>query len=406
MKTDRPRIRRNLDFFPVQQGGQQLVLIGDQLELVQKGKAVQLPLYQFMTLLDGSHTIRDLQMAFMRERGGLLVESSEIENLLSHLDESFLLDSEKFRAARDKIINKFVSAKIRPCSHSGRAYPDNPSELRERLDQILASQPPITSPEGQILALIAPHIDLSVGFRVYASAYQVLGRTAPPSKVVLLGIGHKMMGDLFSLTEKDFETPLGTVKTDGVLVGRLREAGGGIVSVNDFAHRSEHSIEFQLIFLQHLIQGAPFTIIPILCGSLLGGLPEYTRQAYRAKAGAFLGALGDILSDPGETTLIVAGIDLSHIGPKFGHGMSANVLKSRASSHDKNLLEALSRLDADQFWEESAGVKDQFNVCGFSAMACLLEVLTPSRGHILGYDMWDEEATQSAVSFAAGVFTS
>ena len=199
MNDDRPKIRRDLDFFPVQQGGQQLILIGDQLGLVQEGKAVQLPLYQLMTLLDGSHTIRDLQMALMRERGGLLVESSDIENLLSHLDESFLLDSEKYRAARDKIISEFVSAKTRPCSHSGRAYPDNPSELRERLDQILASQPPITSPEGKILALIAPHIDLSAGFRVYAKAYQVLKTMAPPSKVVLLGVGHKMMGGICSL---------------------------------------------------------------------------------------------------------------------------------------------------------------------------------------------------------------
>jgi hypothetical protein len=73
--------------------------------------------------------------------------------------------------------------------------------------------------------------------------------------------------------------------------------------------------------------------------------------------------------------------------------------------HDQNLLKAFSNMQTDVFWEESIGVKDQFNVCGFSAMACLMEILPPSRGQILGYEVWHEQPTRSAVSFAAVVFT-
>ncbi|MCJ7593831.1 MAG: hypothetical protein MUO52_03535, partial [Desulfobacterales bacterium] len=71
----------------------------------------------------------------------------------------------------------------------------------------------------------------------------------------------------------------------------------------------------------------------------------------------------------------------------------------------RNLLGHLARLDADQFWGESTKEKDQYNVCGFSALACLMEVLPPCRGQILEYLTWHEEATRSAVSFAAMVFT-
>jgi AmmeMemoRadiSam system protein B len=214
-----------------------------------------------------------------------------------------------------------------------------------------------------------------------------------------------MTEGLFCLTDKDFETPLGIVKSEKRIVDELREAGGETISKDDFPHLSEHSIEFQVLFLRHLMRDRPFTIIPILCGSLVSGLPQYGRAAYLEKADPFLGVLRRYLADADDRIFMVAGIDLSHIGPKFGHQTTAAHLKNRASEHDKALLGSLSNLEPDPLWKESADVGDRYNVCGFSAMACLVEVLPPCQGRILGYEFWEEAATQSAVSFAAGVFT-
>ena len=305
----------------------------------------------------------------------------------------------------DKIGSDFTSKGVRPCSHSGRAYPANPSELKTRLDGILAIQPNQPEPEGEIRALVSPHIDLAVGDRVYSSAYGMLKKTMP-SRVVILGVGHRMGEELFCVTDKDFETPLGVVKSDSSIVDELRKVGEDVIAPNDFDHRSEHSIEFQAIFLKHLLGEEPFTIIPILCGSVRSALSEYSREAYLEKAGPFLKKLKEILSDAGKETLLVAGVDFSHIGPKFGHEMPATHLEREATTHDRSLLEHLSHLDADRFWEESKKVKDQYNVCGFTALACLLEILPESKGKILNYDIWHEEATRSAVSFAAAVFSS
>ena len=400
-----PIARRDLEFFPVQHEGQQFVLIRDPLGLVEEGKAVGLPLYQIMTLLDGSTTIRDLQMELMRQQGGILVGADEINGLLTHLDESFLLDSERFKNAKERIIADFTSRRIRPCSHCGKSYPENPSELKVRLDEILNNELSIPEPDGKLTALIAPHIDLNVGYKSYSSAYRLLKHTAP-SRVILLGVGHQLQNALFSLTDKDFETPLGITKNDQASINRLRESGRDIIAPNDFIHRSEHSIEFQIIFLQHLLSDNPFTIIPILCGSLRMGLSEYTRQAYQEKAAAFLENLKKMLADPDQETLLVAGVDFSHTGPKFGHEMPATYLENSSREHDQNLLKHLSRLDEANFWEESRRVNDQFNVCGFSALACLLEVLPECQGELLNYEIWHEEPTRSAVSFASLVFTS
>ena len=102
-------------------------------------------------------------------------------------------------------------------------------------------------------------------------------------------------------------------------------------------------------------------------------------------------------------TLFVAGVDLSHIGPKFGHRERAAALLRDAKAHDRALLGAFAAGDAPGFWAESRRVKDRYNVCGMSALAFLLEILSGATGSLLAYDFWMEEATQSAVSFAAAV---
>lgn len=404
MNDKLPLLRRDLEFFPVQHAGQQLILVRDHLGLVQEGRAISPSLYQLMALLESGGTLRDLQMELMRQKGGVLIGSDEVMVLLNHLDESFLLDSERFREARNRIIADFAAGKVRTCALSGQSYPENPRELKKRLDEILGAHPSAPEREEEVIALIAPHIDLSAGSSVYAAAYHHLPPTAP-SRIIVLGVGHRMSEGLFSLSEKDFATPLGTVPCERALVRALDEAGRGCVATHDFAHRSEHSIEFQLVFLQRLLPEGAFGIVPILCGSFHAGLKEYSRHAFLEKAGPFLEKLKEILLDPGHDTMVVAGVDFSHIGPKFGHDMPAAHLTAQAESHDRTLLQHLVNLEADAFWEESRNVGDRFNVCGFSALACLLEILPPAEGTILDYRRYDEEATRSAVSFAAVAFT-
>ena len=399
-----PPLRKDLEFFPLQHGGKPYVLIKDHLGLVQEGKAVELPLYQLMMLFDGGLTLKDLQILLMKQQGGLLVGSDEIKRLVDQLDASFLLESDRFVRSREQIVEQFTTSQNRPCFLSGHGYPSEPDELRKKLDEIVSSNPPAPDP-GRIVALVSPHIDLSVGAKAYGSTYQFLRYTSP-STVVILGIGHHLATGLFCLTEKDFETPLGTVKTNKPLVRKLKDGGGDVFAPNDFSHRSEHSVEFQVLFLQHLLKQNSFAIVPVLCGSLQAGLPEYGREAYRRKTGPFLEMLKQTLSSKGNEALLVAGVDLSHTGPKFGHDQAARSLEHLSEAHDRVLLKHLTSLDADKVWEESRRVKDRYNVCGFAALACLLEVLTDSRGQVQHYEIWHEDATRSAVSFASVVFTS
>ena len=126
------------------------MLIQDHLGLVQEGLGIALYVYQFITLLDGTRTVRDLQAELMRHSGGILVTGHEVENMVTKLDEAFLLDSDKFLKAKNKIRADFISSRTRPCFLGGRSYPKDRSALQKALDNILAGQTP--PPESRSIA--------------------------------------------------------------------------------------------------------------------------------------------------------------------------------------------------------------------------------------------------------------
>lgn len=402
MEESIPKLRTDIEFIPVSYQGERAIFVKDSLGLIEKPVLLKGEVVEFLSLIDGKRNIRDFQVELMRRKGGVFVSSEEVEQLLLELDYAFLLDSERYRQKKDKIIEQYSLLEVRTASHAGNAYPADPGELGTYLDSFFLEKESSRLKEKEVIALISPHIDLKAGKRVYARAYQEIVNSAPAS-VMILGTGHSIQDPLFSLTEKDFETPLGRVKTDRDCVRNLKEAGKGVICDSDIAHRSEHSIEFQLIFLQHLF-GSDFSLIPILCGSFHKVLEEGSRPSEIPGMDDFFTALGLSVTEHPSETLLVAGVDFSHIGPKFGHSQSASSMLLETKDHDKLLIDAICKKDVERFWLESRRIKGMYNVCGFSAIACLLEVLNDVRGYLLDYDIWQEETTRSAVSFAAITF--
>jgi AmmeMemoRadiSam system protein B len=219
----------------------------------------------------------------------------------------------------------------------------------------------------------------------------------------MLGTGHSLQEHYFSVSEKAFGSPLGEVRNARDWARAVKHEGGAAVCPDDFVHRSEHSLEFQLLFCQHLF-GNDFRLLPLLCGSFHGLLDSVSRPSEVREIGAVIEVLKRAAgSEP--RTLVIAGVDLSHIGPKFGHDRSAAALAPEARAHDRTLLQSLERGDIDGFWAESRRVRDRYHVCGLSSLACLMELMPGRPGHVLDYELWHEEATRSAVGFAAAVLT-
>ncbi|MDK2954722.1 MAG: hypothetical protein PWQ57_218 [Desulfovibrionales bacterium] len=399
-----PPLRRDVELIPIKHQGQDMLLVRDRLGLVPEGMALRPESFSLLSLLQEPREAAELAEEMARLAGGREIKEQEIESVVDQLDAAWLLDSDKLREQRDQIEAAYADLDAREPALAGSAYPEEPDEASSLLHRIMALASPVNRRAGRLAGLVAPHIDLAAGERVYAQAYRRLD-PAPPDRVIILGVGHHLAEALFSITCKDFKTPLGIVRNDRDASRALQEAAGSLGAGNDFEHKFEHSIEFQTLFLRHLYGESTPPATPVLCGSA-ALLPEYGRQAFLDTAGPFLEVLSAMVADPDRRTLVLAGVDLCHIGPKFGHQHPAQELAASASKHDATLLERLAALDADGFWKETARVQDAYNVCGLTALACLLEVMPKeSQGEILGYEMWREAPTQSAVSFAAAAFS-
>jgi hypothetical protein len=392
-----PRLRTDIQLLPTEVRGRQALAVKDMLGLRDEAVALVPQIAVLLPLFDGDHTLLDLQEAMMRSRGNQLVMRAEAEKLIQDLDDLLILQTDGYLRRKQEVRRDFAAQELRRAALAGSGYPEDPDDCRRLVSEMLAQPEPL-EPFPALRALVVPHIDLRVGKRVYAQAY---GRLADRGfqRIVVLGTGHGLDDGLFSLSTKRYVTPLGSFPPDLEAVERLRLAGAGCLSPDDFAHRNEHSIEFQVLFLSALLE-RDIPLVPILAGGLGDRLAAGSRLAEFPDTLGFLGTLRELC---GPETLIVAGVDFCHVGPKFGHPEPAGVYQVDFQEHDRRLLAALCQGSPEEFWAEVQGVQDRFHVCGFPALATLLEILPGAAGRVLGYEVWHEAATRSAVSFAAAV---
>jgi AmmeMemoRadiSam system protein B len=210
------------------------------------------------------------------------------------------------------------------------------------------------------------------------------------------------------LTAKDFETPLGTVKNDRKFTESLKRMCVQDFFVDELIHRSEHSIEFQVLFLQHLFGGKrDIRIVPILCTAfhLDDGKTDPTEM--QAEVEGFLNALSQTVRESKRRVCIIAGVDLSHLGRRFGQevDLSTDFIKM-AQKEDNKMLEYVLDQDPPGFLQSILDEKDRRNVCGVPAIYSLLKLLDTGSGStkLLKYDWAAEVPTQSLVTFAGVAF--
>ena len=398
MKKDEiPRLRTDLELFPVLHQGERVVVVKDFLGLIPQPLVLNPEAVYVLGLIDGSRSVKEIQIELRRQRDRITLDPETVDQMLTELRSRFILESPQYRSEKARIIAEYADLPTRPAALAGQAYPASPEECRLFIAGIL-DEPTGTSNDRsgvQVRGLVAPHIDLEIGRGIYRDGYRML-RGLNPKKIILIGTGHHLDAHAFCLTSKDFVTPLGRINTDKAWVKALQAAAGDVIAPDDMGHRKEHSLEFQLLFLQYLF-GRTFDIVPILFGSWSIS-PETPMKPGIKK---FYESLQRMMAAEANPPLIVAGVDLSHIGLKFGHPHPASVLMSEAREHDFRLLRCFCKGDEAGFWDEHQRTGGRFNVCGLTSMAGVLALLPGLRGKLRGYDFWEEEPTQSAVSFAA-----
>lgn len=399
---------RYLDIIPYMEDNKQIFIIRDPFSYTDQTLALEALGYVVILELNGKNTIKDIQEKILKEYK-VKIELNQIAEIIRVLDKEFFLDNDRFYDYKNKIENNFKKEKIRKPTHSNISYPENPEKIISLFDSFFNNDfghKRASQKEYKPIGIIAPHIDIRVGGKIYADAYrELLPYINQYERFIILGTSHIGPKNMFSLTKKDFDTPLGNIETDKNFVDEINKSLSFDALEDEFVHKSEHSIEFQTVFLKYLQEKhslKPFKIVPILFGSFMefayqNKLPEDTED--------FNNLISAINRLKDDKTCIIASVDLAHIGKKFGdkEGLSKDFLEY-VNKADKSMIEHIKNGDKNRFWDSIVSEKDKRKICGFSPIYTFLSLIKDRKARISSYDKNIEEYTESMVSYASIVF--
>jgi AmmeMemoRadiSam system protein B len=402
-----PRLRA-IEAFPMDHEGERYLALRDPAGFTPSVAMLPMALLEIVSLFDGEHSIEDIQAAVLRHLGQS-VERERILELAATLDEHGFLDSERFHARRAAIEREFLAAPMRPACHAGGAYPAEPEALRAAMDAFFAPPEGPGAANGRTAApplhgIIAPHIDFHRGGPAYAWAYREVAERCDADVFVVFGTCHAGMADPFAMTRKAYDTPFGAAEVDRELIDAVAGRAGQDCFGCECAHRGEHSIEFQAVFLRYLFAGKrDIRIVPILTSFAHEALARGRRPEDDPRVLRFLDGLRDSIAATNRRVAFVAGADLAHVGPRFGDPEPISDAElQRVGREDREMLAVVEAGDADAFFDSAARDGDRRRICGLSPIWALLRATGGKPGTLRRYGQWPDPS--AVVTYASVVF--
>jgi AmmeMemoRadiSam system protein B len=393
-----PRMRW-VEVLPVSQDGREMFYLKDPEGLTEKSLVVSKDVLFLIALMDGKRSLRDLQAEYVRA-SGTVVHLEQIQSVVEAMDTGLLLDNERFQACLQELKNEYEAAPYRQPCCSGRSYPDNREDLFAYLEKMFAgtNRPEVSR---EIRGILAPHIDYARGYKVYRETYKYLPFT-DKELIVVFGTCHGLTPNLWNISLKDSYTPFGILPCTSGLATLVRENPVLNKHLDEWCHRTEHSIELQLPIIQFQLQDRNVEILSILTGSMHEHVTGKDQPDGRP-----LQDLADnlkrVLEKYGKPYLLVAGADLAHIGAQFGdkYELDRPVMR-QSKAKDEEILETVKQVHSQHFLAAIRAEEDRRRICGLAPIYFQLSLLEGSTCDLVEYDQWTDGA--SSVSFAGAVF--
>jgi MEMO1 family protein len=394
-----PRLRFNLDFMPSPDRERPGLLIRDPYHYSDSTLLIPPILVEVLECFDGVQTELDLRSELVRVTGEIQVGEVE-QQLFGALDQAGFLENETYRSLRASREAEFAAEPVRQTLFAGNAYPEDGTELADLMTQRIGC----AQGGDEVLAVAAPHASPDGGWDTYRAAYRALpARESAADRVfVILGTSHYGAPERFGLTRKPFVTPYGETRPELILIDEMAAKAPDAIRMEDYCHAVEHSIEFQVVMLQHLY-GADVRILPILCGPFVksiyeGGLPEETDRVRR-----FFDAAGNMVAREGKRLCFVLGVDMAHMGRRYGDPLTAHASEGEmlgVKERDERRIAQLAEGNVSNYWSLIQENQDDLKWCGSSPFYTFLKIMPAVKGELLHYHQWQIDP-QSVVSFGA-----
>lgn len=394
-----PSIRKDLQVIPIEDNGRELLYFHDSMGYASPNFALDRQVEPVLSLITGNYSISQIIK--------LLNGSMDEENLLEFvqlLDQHRLLETKHFQVFSNRIEKDFEKADVRRSSLAGESYPNDPGQISHYLNELFTDTP--VNKSKNIKALFAPHIDLRVGEKQYSEAFSKI-KHLTPKRVVILATSHYAgyygnyyQSKPFIGTSKEFKIPGKSFSADKEYISKLAaEETNSDFTIQDRAHRIEHSIEIHLLFLSHIWKHQ-FNIVPIL----VGGIDELFYHDSGEQSSQIKNFTRKISQLDDEDTFYLISGDLSHVGRKFGDPLPASKLRSDVEKIDNQFINAAVEGKAKSVLNSISEHYDETRICGFPPLYTFLNCFADLNGELLNYHWWDESERESAVSFGSILF--
>lgn len=388
-----------LDFMPSPIEDRPGLMIRDPFSFSDAMLVIPPALVRVLAHFDGEHNQSSLREAIYELTGDL--RSGELgERLHQALDEAGFLENDRFEQLRRAAVEGFESSPVRESSHAGSAYPEDKAELESWMAEGMRGSEPVSG--TPLVGIAAPHASPDGGWASYRAAYKAIGEWAKDKTFLILGTSHYGEPDLFGLTRKQFVTPWGAARTDTALVDELARRASSSIRMEDYCHRIEHSIEFQVVFLQSIC-GPEVNILPILTGPFGHALMDGRKPEQFEPVAAFFDVLGDIRAREAGRLVCVLGVDMAHMGRRYGDPFPATPhtgAMAEVQVRDHARIGRLEAGDADGFWELVKENHDDLKWCGSAPFYTFLKTGPAVRGSLKQYQHWPIDH-ESVVSLGA-----
>jgi AmmeMemoRadiSam system protein B len=427
----RPKLRPIRGFAAQGQGpdGNPVPILGlaDVRQISEKVVFTSPAVQAILPLMDGGH---DLDQIVTQVGRGLTRQM--MEQLVAQLDDAALLEGPRFEAMLRKSREDFDASPILPPASSAQ-FADSAVEaarkgpatdeqkaaegaqrVRELFDQWMAQvlkDVPEPSFDRLPKAIVAPHIDYGRGWMNYASIYGRMRVCDRPDRVVILGTNHFGLGTGVVGCDKGYETPLGTCELDEAMVQGLKARLGDKLFEHRFDHEREHSIELQMMWIQHIFGKDDKGNYPKVFGALVHDPVVANGESYDGSGVAFepfVEALKSTLAGLPGRTLLISSADLSHCGPAFGDqrplaGEDPEVeqIRNGILQHDMQMLELVAKNKPADLIGAMAWQQNHTRWCSIGNLCATLKAVEPSEIKLLNYAAAMDQQGVTLVSHAA-----
>lgn len=359
--------------------------------------------------MDGQHDRPSIQVDFLRRTGRLLF-SDELDQLIEQLDEALFLEGPRFEAHFGELKEAYRRAPSR-LIRDVNGFGASVEQLGAYLDEIIGGRvggAQLTeSNHEKVVGIIAPHLDYARGGPCYAAAYGNLAQRTTATRFVILGTNHFGRSRSVVGTQKDFETPFGTVPHDGEFMGRLASRCGHDLCEDEYDHVREHSIELQVLLLKRLLVERPFKIAAYLCPDPCGPTGTAPSDGCGVDLKNFAVALREEIQTDDTPTCLIAGADLSHIGRFFqdDRDLDDENLK-KVEALDRAALTHVESGDEEEFRLAVSERNNNTNICSVGCIYALTSALGGrAEPRLLRYHQALTREHENCVTCAAMEFT-